>query len=40
MKHPQQKHQPTFRALTTSVALPWGEGLVLVAVALILVIGG
>lgn len=40
MKHQTQKPVPSFRSLTTSVALPWGEALILFAVALILMIGG
>ena len=40
MKHHTQDQTPTFRALTTSVALPWGEAFILLAVATILLIGG
>ena len=40
MKNPQPDQPLSFRALTTSVALPWGEAFILLAVATILLIGG
>ncbi len=39
MKHTQPTRTASFRTLTTSVALPWGEGLILLTVAAILLIG-